>query len=113
MIYAGSLVCLGADGFAVPGTTALGLTPLGRAERRVDNSDGESGAVRVRYRRGCFRWDNSPAADEITAAEIGNACYVVDDQTVAKSDGGGTRSHAGIIADVDAFGVWVLTGVGY
>jgi hypothetical protein len=32
---------------------------------------------------------------------------VVDDQTVAKTNGSSSRSVAGIIRDVDADGVWV------
>ena len=50
---------------------------------------------------------NSAAADQITAADIGNDCYGVDDQTVAKTNGANTRSVAGKIYDVDAQGVWV------
>ncbi|MFB0515162.1 MAG: hypothetical protein ACETWG_00985, partial [Candidatus Neomarinimicrobiota bacterium] len=38
--------------------------------------------------------------------------YIVDDQTVAKTDGTGTRSPAGFIEDVDSNGVWVLVGFG-
>ena len=43
----------------------------------------------------------------ITQAEIGDACYIVDDETVAKTSGGNTRSVAGEIVDVDDDGVWV------
>ena len=32
---------------------------------------------------------------------------MVDDQTVAKTNGGNTRSPAGIIDSVDADGVWI------
>ena len=32
---------------------------------------------------------------------------MVDDQTVAKTDGTGTRSAAGVVVNVDALGVWV------
>ena len=37
----------------------------------------------------------------------GRGGFVVDDETVAKTNGGGTRSPAGIIADADDQGVWV------
>lgn len=112
LIYTGSLVCLDAAGLGVPGATALGLVALGRAERRADNSGGLDGDIRVRAVSGCYRWANSAAADEITRAEIGDDCYIVDDQTVAKTDGTGTRSRAGKIVDVDDLGVWVITGIG-
>jgi hypothetical protein len=110
--FAGALAVLNAAGHLQPATTALGLIALGRFEDRVDNSAGAAGDLTARVRRGTFRWANSAAGDAITIAEIGGACFIVDDQTVAKTDGGGTRSKAGIISDVDAQGVWVDTGVG-
>ena len=106
-IFAGSLVCLNASGFAVPGATATTLTARGRAEHQVDNRDGAAGDLMVETRRGVFRFDNCAATDEITRADILSECYIVDDQTVAKTDGTSTRSVAGIIQDVDEAGVWV------
>jgi hypothetical protein len=50
---------------------------------------------------------NSAAADLIAKADIGASCYVVDDQTVAKTNGGGARPRAGKVFDVDEYGVWV------
>lgn len=38
--------------------------------------------------------------DTITADDKGKICYLVDDQTVALTNGGGTRSPAGVIYDV-------------
>ncbi|MTW19098.1 hypothetical protein GJ689_23140 [Rhodoplanes serenus] len=113
LIHAGSLVCHDANGWAVPGTVATTLVAIGRAEARADNSNGVDGDIRARVRRGVFRWANSLAGDAISAADIGSACYVVDDQTVARSDGASTRSRAGTIVDVDDIGVWVLTGYAY
>lgn len=106
-IYAGSLVCIDAAGNAVPGSTATTLTAIGRAEEQVDNAAGAAGDAVIRVRRGVFRFANSAAADALTAAEVGDTCYVVDDQTVAKTDGTGTRSAAGTVRGVDALGVWV------
>ena len=105
-IYAGGLVVL-SGGYAQPATTATGLTCVGRAEEYVDNSDGADGVVNVRVRKGIFRYENSADADELTQADIGKDCYIVDDATVAKTDGGGTRSVAGKVFDVDDDGVWV------
>ena len=108
-IYAGSLVVLDGLGNAKPGGVATGLITVGRAERRVVNA-GLAGAEVVPVQRGIFRWGNSAAGDLITAAEIGDACYIVDDQTVAKTSAGGTRSPAGLVVDVDDIGVFVDTG---
>ncbi len=110
-IYAGALVCLDADGRLTPGATALGLVALGRAEARADNAGGAAGAIMGRVRRGVFRWANSSSADAITVAHIGRIVYTVDDQTVALTDGGGTRSPAGRVLDVGDQGVWVSHGI--
>ena len=108
-IFAGTIVVLAA-GFAEPGTTALGLVALGRAEEQVDNTSGAAGARNVRVRRGVFLWTNSPAgADLIAEANIGEPCYIVDDNTVALTSATSTRSVAGTIHDIDSQtgNVWV------
>ncbi|MFW6027559.1 MAG: hypothetical protein ACOC91_02000 [bacterium] len=105
VIYAGALVVLN-SGWAEPGSTALDLTAIGRAEEQVDNTGGANGDKTVRVRRGVFRFVND-GGDPVAAADIGSDCYIVDDQTVAKTDGTGTRSVAGKVYDVDAQGVWV------
>jgi hypothetical protein len=43
----------------------------------------------------------------IVQADIGKACFILDDQTVAKTDGGATRSRAGIVEGIEGSGVWV------
>ncbi|UQY32647.1 hypothetical protein K8U54_12925 [Pseudomonas fulva] len=106
-IYAGSIVCLNAAGFAVPGSTSANLKVRGRAEEHVDNRDGTAGAKRIEARRGVFAFANSTAADEITRANIGAPAYIVDDQTVALTSATNTRSVAGVIRDVDSAGVWI------
>ncbi|MFO1351910.1 MAG: hypothetical protein U1F68_15050 [Gammaproteobacteria bacterium] len=106
-IYAGALVALNSSGLAVPGSTSTTLKCVGRADAQADNSAGAASAINVKTRRGVFRFGNSSAGDLIALADVGASCYIVDDQTVAKTNGGSTRSVAGVIRDVDASGVWV------
>lgn len=106
-IFAGALVMRDANGRITKGATALNCVGVGRAEALADNTAGAAGAINCRYRPGLFRFANSAAGDAIVQADVGKACYVVDDQTVAKTDGAGTRSKAGIVDSVDAQGVWV------
>ena len=106
-IFEGALVCLSATGYATPGAAATTLKADGRAKTTVDNTAGADGALKVEVEKGTFQFANSAAGDAITIADIGNDCYVVDDQTVAKTNGTNTRSVAGKIVDVDAQGVWV------
>lgn len=109
--YAGAMAVLDSAGRVKPGVTATGLIPVGRFAETVDNSTGSAGDVQATVEPGIYRFANSAGADEITAAEIGDRCYIVDDQTVAKTDGTGTRSIAGQIVDVDSAGVWVRVGM--
>lgn len=105
-IYAGSLVALDASGNAVPGTVSTTLVAAGRAEQTVDNSAGSAADLSVEVRQGTFRWENG---ESITKAHIGDPAYIIDDQTVGRTDDTSTRSVAGVIVDVDPDGVWVKT----
>lgn len=111
-IYGGALVVEDA-GVAAPGRTALSLTALGIATDTYDNAAGAASAITCDIESGTFAFLNSAAADAIAAADIGALCYIVDDQTVAKTDGTGTRSIAGRIVKVDStLGVFVAVGPG-
>jgi hypothetical protein len=107
LCYAGGLAVLDASGNVKPGVTATGLRGLGRFKDTADNSLGIAAAINADVEIGVFQYGNSAAGDAIAQAHIGRDCYVVDDQTVALTDGAGTRSKAGTVADVDANGVWV------
>lgn len=107
-IFLGALVVLSA-GEAAPGSTALNLVAVGRAEEQVDNSAGAAGDLDVRVKKGVFRFANL-GADLVALADVGADCFIVDDQTVAKTNGVNTRSAAGKVVDVDAQGVWVQVG---
>jgi hypothetical protein len=77
-IYAGSLVCVNAAGYAVPAADTSGYRFAGVAMEQVDNSAGADGATQVRVRRaGVFEFD----AASITQAMVGEAMYAVDDHT--------------------------------
>lgn len=108
-VYQGGLTVLNA-GYAAPGSAATGLVAVGRAEETVDNSSGADGAVTIKVKRGTFKFANSASGDLIAQADVGNDCYIVDDQTVAKTSNTNTRSVAGKIVAVDSDGVWVKVG---
>ena len=107
-IFAGSIVAIStASAYATKGAVATTLKAVGVAIEQADNSAGAAGDIRVKVRRGLFQFGNSAAGDLITLADVGADCYIVDDQTVAKTNGTATRSVAGKVRDVDAGGVWV------
>lgn len=104
-VFAGAIVMRSATGDLVKGATATGSFGAGMALERMTSTT--AGVTPLRYRPGLFRFANSAAGDAITKAEIGTVCYIIDDQTVAKTSGTNTRSPAGIVEGVDALGVWV------
>ncbi len=103
-VHAGAIVVLNAAGYAVPGSTAVGLKARGCALESIDNTAGADGDESVNSGKGTYRYANDGT---VTRADIEALAYIVDDQTVANSDGAGTRSVAGTIKNVDAAGVWI------
>lgn len=106
-IFQGALVAINASGFARKGATATALKGVGVSLQFADNTAGADGALTVDVERGAWCFANSAAGDQITQADIGATAFIVDDQTVAKTNGSSTRSPAGVIVDVDAAGVWI------
>lgn len=105
-IYAGSLVGQTSAGLAVPARPQASITLLGCARHRA-STELASLPASVAIDRGVFRFGNSTSTDAITLADYGKTAYAVDDQTVAKTNGGGARPAAGVIRNVDALGVWI------
>lgn len=103
-IYQGSLVMLDA-GYAKPGATATGKFAVGRAMETKTNS-GADGAKNIKVECGIFKYTNS-GADAVDANDAGAVCWIVDDETVAETNGTNTRSPAGIVEAVESDGVWV------
>lgn len=108
--YQGAIAVLDASGNLKPGVEATGLTAVGIFVEQVTNGS-TAAAINGEVEPGIFRFANSAATDEITKTSIGDTCYIVDDQTVAKTDGSSARSAAGTVVDVDSAGVWVKIGL--
>lgn len=104
-IYTGAVVVIQPDGYAVPGHTATGLHAVGVAEHGANTVGMANGAAKISVRRGCFALRQG--TELLALADVGQVCYLADDQTVMKTDGAGTRSPAGIVRYVDSHGVWV------
>jgi predicted RecA/RadA family phage recombinase len=93
-IYAGSMVCVNAAGFAVPAADTSGYRFVGVALEQVDNGAGADGAQVVRLRRsGVFEFN----AANITQAVVGDAMYAVDDQTFASTAGATNHIKVGAL----------------
>jgi hypothetical protein len=110
-VYQGSLVAMNQAGNIVPASADASLHVVGVSEEEVDNSSGSAGDLSCTPRRGAFYLVNSSSTDAITDADIGRPCFVVDDNTVARTSNGGARPIAGIVEGVDSFGVAVSVGM--
>lgn len=106
-VLAGTIACVDSSSNLVMGSTSTSLTAVGVFEQTVDNTTGAA-AVTVTVPTGIYGpFANSTSTDLIEVKNIGGTCYIVDNQTVAKTNGTNTRSKAGEIHQVDAEGVWV------
>jgi hypothetical protein len=81
-IFAGSIVCANASGYAAPGADTASFKFLGIARENVDNTGGANGAKTVRVYR---KYVHRLKASGMTIADIGAAVNVSDDETVAKT----------------------------
>ncbi len=104
--YQGSMVAIDtADGLLKVVTTDTGLSILGTSCGEKDTTDLDEADRWIPVEHGTIGWFDSAAdADLIEANDITKACYAVDDDTVALTDGTNTRSRAGIIKEVDSDG---------
>ncbi|TXH16872.1 MAG: hypothetical protein E6R03_04770 [Hyphomicrobiaceae bacterium] len=103
LIHCNVLVGLNSTGYA---TNGIGTEPtmriVGVSREEVDNSAGSAGDKKVLVEQGVFPFVNSSGADAITVLDIGKLCYVVDNQTVARTWGtSSTRPIAGRVHDIN------------
>ncbi|WP_423206716.1 hypothetical protein E2974_18115 [Paracoccus yeei] len=106
-IFAGALVMRTATGHLAPGATATGAVGVGRSDIAANNTGGVAGAIHLDWHPGTFSFNNAAAADLVTLADVGKLCFIVDDNTVARTNGSATRLPAGIVDDVEGDMVWV------
>lgn len=122
VFFLGALVAFDATGYLVPATTATTLTGAGRFGNQPNRVPATSytaaspdGTDEFLVDQGVFKYNNS-GADPVTIASMNKVCYMVDDETVAATDGTGTRSVAGLVRGIDdetsptGAGVWVEVG---
>jgi len=106
IIYAGSLVCVNAAGYALPGSDTAGLIFQGIAVEQVDNSLGDAGdKTVVLRRRGLIKMTLGTA---ISQANVGDNVFLVDDESVDIAAQTTNDIFCGIIAGyIDSTHAWV------
>jgi len=107
--YRGTFVSLDQSGYGFPGTASLIRKVIGVATEGKANA-GAAGAKTLRVERGAFGFVNSAGDDAITIADVGEPCYVVDDQTVSRTSANGVRPYAGRVIRVESSVIYVEVG---
>lgn len=97
-----TIAAINADGYAVTGKKAAGLTKAGMVKMDADNTSGGNGAVSVRVARGAFVWNNDGT---IKSTDLLKKCYIAGADTVTITADG--ASEAGTIIAVEDDGVTV------
>lgn len=105
-IFSGGFVCVGADGYLVPGADTAGLIFHGVAREHIDNSSGADGDLNCRVRRrGLIK---ALMGTAITIANVGDNVFLVDDQTVDLTAQTTNDIFCGIIAGyIDTTHAWI------
>lgn len=117
VIYNGALIVL-TGGYGKPAVAGAGLLCAGWAELAPNVNSVTAGSTDganiltlstnlIRVRAGVGLFNNSTSTDLIAQANVGQICYLVDDNTVALTSNGSARSVAGIIMEVSSAGVFV------
>lgn len=101
----GTIVVLD-GGYLKMGVTGTGLVCVGASLSDWDNTGTghADGAILAGVEQGILPWNIGSAGDALTQADAGSIVYIIDNQTVGKTDGSGTRSPAGVLAWVAANG---------
>jgi hypothetical protein len=102
-VYQGGLACFDTStGLVKKGAASTTLIPIGRY--REDQLVASGGTANVEFFRPlrAMWFANSASTDLIAQTECGSNCYVVDDQTVAKTSNSNARSVAGRVWKIDS-----------
>ena len=105
-ICGGSLVAVNAAGNLNPGSDTAGLIFAGVADDRADNTGGSAGDISATVkRRGLYLFAMGTA---ITIANVGDAVFLVDDQTVDLIANVTNGIFCGVIAEYHSAGLaWI------
>lgn len=103
-IYAGGLVAIDTNGYAVPAADAAGLKVVGVAKAQVANT-GADGALWVQVETNLLA---ELKASSITQAMVGKVMYVVDDETFDDAKGTNGVKAGRLVEYVSSTKGWIL-----
>ena len=100
VLYANALVAKNASGYAVPASASPSQVVVGRVIKTYDNSGGAAGDIDAIIEQGAFDYGLASGANAVTVADIGAIVFAQDDNTISKTDQGGTLPVAGVLLNL-------------
>ncbi|MBF7683920.1 hypothetical protein I2F27_11375 [Acinetobacter sp. B5B] len=102
-VLQGTFAVIDQAGFAIDSQSIGGAnqTCLGIWDNSAQNTGADGDVLALVQRKKQFLMSNS-STDALTQADLGIQVFIEDNQTVAKSDGNGTRSLAGKFMGFDS-----------
>lgn len=102
LVLQGTFAVVNANGFAVASAEVGGADQscVGIWDHSAENTGADGDVVACVRRKQQFLVRNS-VADPVTQADLGSAVFIEDNQTIAKTDGTGTRSLGGYFMGFD------------
>ena len=102
LVLQGTFAVVGANGYAVASANVGGADQscVGIWDNSAENTGANGDVVACARRKQQFLVHNS-ATDPVTQADLGAAVFIEDNQTIAKTDGTGTRSLGGYFMGFD------------
>jgi len=103
-------ICLGISTPRLVGgqTATAGVTPTAGID---DNTSGTAGQLTTMVTPGTWKLKNGSSTDAVLVTDIGGDCFALDDNSVARTDKGGTLSRVGKIIGIDTDGQ-VMVNIG-
>jgi len=105
--FAGGMVGLNSSGYLdkLPSGNTIGFRFRGLSHRNWANPTETNGAFITRVDRPhIMQGLKVLAGDPVLPADLGNVVYGADDETIAKTDGGGTLCEVGILQKINLDG---------
>lgn len=109
VIPAGACADKDASGYGTNGATNTTGKTAGIAQVTYDTTGLNDGDKWGDFHFGTWVFENSASTDQITVADVGNDCFLVDNNTVARTNGTNTRHVAGKVYAIETDGRVAVT----
>lgn len=101
-VYGGSIAITRAGYLVPPTTPSTTDIVVGVIDRYATSAGGTTdGAVTAEVAQGTFFLRCGTGSDALTQADVNQSIYLIDEQTVGKTNGGSTRPVAGTLRNID------------